>query len=182
MTIYCFNDTGIKYQTSNESDFTRYATQARAEGLNIHYGSFFPYQLNPDGSVKKLVSGVYAGLSDDELISLGQLTLEHIRDLKISEIVAKHDTDIEAGCTFEGKIFRCDGDSRGMLAETISMNTYPVTWFTKTREVFILDSTKAQNLLNAMRDFVKPVKITRYAKEALVYSKTTAEEINSIEA
>lgn len=131
---------------------------------------------------KKVSAGQIVDQTLAEKIASNFFVLEDYRKIKIAEIVAKHDSDISAGCTFEGKIFNCDGDTRRLLEETITIGEYPVTWLTKTREAFSLDATKAQNLLNAMREFVKPIKLNRYSKEALVYSKTTVAEIAGIVA
>ncbi|MBE7411437.1 MAG: hypothetical protein L6Q54_15765 [Leptospiraceae bacterium] len=179
-TIYCFNETGLKFHTSNEAEFSIYEMQARAEGLQIFTGEFFPYQTNANGSLKINSSGVFIPLSDSQLFDLGKITIEEVRAKKISEIVAKHDADISAGCTFEGKIFKCDGDTRRMLEEAISIGEFPITWLTKFREGFSLDATMAQSLLNAMRAFVKPIKLFRYEKEALVYSKNSISDIAGI--
>lgn len=181
-TIYCFNETGLKFHTSNEAEFSVYELQARSLGLQIFTGEYFPYQTNANGSLKTDSNGVFIPLSDSQLFDLGKITIEDVRAKKIREIVAKHDSDVEAGCSFEGKIFKCDGDTRRMLEEAVTIGEFPVTWLTKSREGFALDVTKAQNLLNSMRAFVKPIKVSRYTKEALVYSKNTVSEINAIEA
>jgi len=131
---------------------------------------------------KKVSAGQLVDMTLAEKIATNFFALEDYRKIKIAEIVAKHDADISAGCTFEGKIFNCDGDTRRLLEETITIGEFPVTWLTKTKEAFSLDATKAQNLLNAMRTFVKPIKLNRYSKEALVYSKTTVAEIAEIVA
>ena len=131
---------------------------------------------------KKVSAGQIVEQTLAEKIASNFYVLEDYRKIKIAEIVAKHDSDISAGCTFEAKLFNCDGDTRRLLEETISIGEFPVTWLTQSREAFSLDATKAQNLLNAMRSFVKPIKLNRYNKEALVYSKTTVIEIAEIVA
>ena len=131
---------------------------------------------------KKVANGQIVSQTEAEKIASNFYSLEDFRKIKIAAIIAKHDTDISAGCTFDGKVFNCAGDTRRLLEETITIGEYPVTWLTQTREAYSLDATKAQNLLNAMRAFVKPIKLNRYSKEALVYSKNTVADIAEIVA
>lgn len=131
---------------------------------------------------KKVSAGQIVDMTLSEKIASNFFSLEDFRKIKIAEIIAKHDSDISAGCSFSGKVFNCDGDTRRLLEETITIGEFPIIWLTKTREGYSLDATKAQNLLNAMRAFVKPIKLNRYSKEALVYSKTTVAEIAGVVA
>lgn len=162
------------------------------------------YFLHPDTIFRdtKTGPGIYCGVYDctEEQVNFGHCAhpgdqiqidqgkkarseatdLEFNKAKKISEIVAAHDLAISAGCPYDGKVFKCDGDSRNMLREAIDINEFPVTWFSILREPYVLDLTKANNLLSAMREFVKPIKIERYSKEALVFSKTTVEDVKSV--
>ncbi|MBE7413341.1 MAG: hypothetical protein L6Q54_14810 [Leptospiraceae bacterium] len=91
-TIYCYNNQGIKFQTINESEFSRYQIQSYKLGLQCHIGEFFPFKREASGMLTLNADGRPIELSDAEKFQLGIISESEVKEILKSKIRSKIDS------------------------------------------------------------------------------------------
>ena len=185
--LFCYSDE-IKYETEDESKFSAYEMQARAEGLKTVYNDYFPYKIT-DGKIEYLAPNEPKKLSSFDKVELGVKLLsvykEEIRkeinqkfENSFSEITSKYPATER-----EGWFFLTAECSDWLNYQ--NLNSIPALHaecnFTKDYDLI---SSRAKEILeksNQYKSFYGQMKANKADRLTELEKATTAKEVLEIE-
>ncbi|WP_411821245.1 hypothetical protein [Leptospira sp. 'Mane'] len=187
MKIFCYNDSGIKYESDKKEDFQIFRVQAINENLQAIESEFFPFKTNENKSIVKDDGGNHIRLTDIEIFQKGYISLADLKTVlevkakaKCSQLIVSGFTSLALGSPYK---YDSNMEDQSNLLANVARNTSVKHKCTNANGItFLMDHT-AEQIKQVLEDgSVRKTEIlTRYRELVNQIASASESSIQSID-